>query len=629
MALNGDIGNWVHNGRYPGYGIFISWTATPNNAGNYSDVTVSVSMRSIRGDTWFKGYDTDIWIEINGNGDHRVLGGFSLGGNETKYYIYSLTIRVPHDPDGNKSFSYSASISNSIVGTLSARGSGSLTKIPRAYDFITSSPTTVMDTNFTVKVLDNGSGFTARLYTAFGNKRLLIHGTTPVGTDYNFQFQSKDWADQIPNQTYGDGTIIIETWNGGTKIGETKKPIRMTIPDNINPSISGATYSDQNNAITAITGSNQILVNGYSIPRMSVDAHGIYGSTIVEYKFEIRDTTITNIGYLTDISLQTYDFGAGMIPVKVTVKDGRGRTDTTTINLNILAYSAPSLLNFSALRIAAEDGTMTTIQVKKSVSVSSIKNGTTEKNTYTVKTEIKKTSDTAWQTVKLETNTSSNFNLTGYSILDSYDIRITVADTISASTPAVIRDIIPTDNVLMDKYRNEALGVGKYAEPGKGVLQVGGMIWMNNQSLMNFCHPVGSSITTTDSRNPSTYLIGGTETTWVQDMQGYVAVGVNPNDSDFDTVGKTGGEKTHTLTEAELPKLSGSQLFHGASGIGTNLSGATGIIQDWSKIDNKFHSNASSEGAPSYGAFNINFGGDKAHNNLQPYKTKYIWTRTA
>lgn len=624
MALNGDIGSWVHNGRYPGYGIFISWTATPNNAGNYSDVTVSVSMRSIRGDTWFKGYDTDIWIEINGNGDHRVFGGFSLGGNETKYYIYSRTIRVPHDPDGNKSFSYSATISNSIVGTLSARGSGSLNKIPRAYDFITSSPTTVMDTNFTIKVLDNGSGFNARLYIAFGNKILLVHGAMPVGSNFDFQCQSKDWADQIINQTYGDGTIIIETWDGGTKIGEKTKPIRMTIPDNIKPSIAGATYKDQNNAIKAITGSDQILVNGYSIPRMIVDASGIYGSTIVEYKFEINGTTITNNGYLTDISLQTYDFGAGLIPVKVTVKDSRGRTATTTVNLNIFAYSAPSLLNFSALRIAAGDGTMTTIQVKKSVSVSSIKNGTTEKNTYTVKTEIKKTSDTAWQTVKTETNTSSNFNLTGYSILDSYDIRITVADTISASTPAVIRDIIPTDSVLMDKYRNEALGIGKYAEPGKGMLQVGGMIWMNSRSLLDTFYPIGSIYQSTNSANPSTFMGG----TWIRMAQGQVLVGVDESDPDFSTAGKTGGEKTHTLKEPELPKLSGSQSFHGV-GSGTNLFGSTGIIQDWGRMDNKYHSNASSEGASSYGAFNINFGGDQAHNNLQPYTTVYTWRRTA
>lgn len=610
MALKGDIGNWVHNGRYPGYGIFISWTATPNNAENYSDVTVSVSMRSIRGDTWFKGYDTDIWIEINGSGGHRVFGGFSLGGNETKYYIYSLTIRVPHDPDGNKSFSYSATISNSIVGTLSARGSGSLNKIPRAYDFITSSPTTVMDTNFTVKVLDNGSGLSARLYTAFGNKRLLIHGTMPVGTNYDFQFQSKDWADQIPNQTYGDGTIIVETWDGGTKIGETTRSIRMTIPDNIKPSIAGATYKDQNNAIKAITGSDQILVNGYSIPRMSVDAHGIYGATIVEYKFEIIGTTITNIGYLTDISLQTYDFGAGLIPVKVTVKDSRGRTDTTTINLNILAYSAPSLLNFSALRIAAGDGTMTTIQVKKSVSVSSIKNGTTEKNTYTVKTEIKKTSDTAWQTVKTETNTSGNFNLTGYSILDSYDIRVTVTDTISASTPAVIQDIIPTDNVLMDKYRNEALGVGKYAEPGKGVLQVGGMIWMNSRSLLDTFYPIGSIYQSINSASPSTFMGG----TWERYAKGQVLVGVDESDSDFSTVGTTGGEKTHKLTAGEMAHnhIQTEQFMSSYSnGNGHQFTIGASVAKDTIKTS---------------GVADVT---NQAHNNMQPYITVYMWKRTA
>lgn len=612
MALNGDIGSWVHNSRYTGYGIFISWSAVQNVAGNYSDVTVFVSMRSSRGDTWFTGYDTDIWIEINGNSDHKILGGFSLGANVTKPNIYSRTVRVPHGVDGNKSFTYSASITNGVIGKLSAGSSGALTKIPRAYDFNYNTSTVAMDSALTVNIGANGSGYTAKVYLYFGNKNLLLYDNAPIGSNFAITPKASDYADQISNNTLGDGSVRVETWSGNTKIGETKKPIKLTLPASYTPSVSGATYKDQNNAIKAITGSDQILVNGYSIPRMSVDASGIYGSAIVEYKFEIKGTTITNNGYLTDISLQTYDFGAGSIPVKVTVKDSRGRTATMTVNLSILAYSAPSILNFSALRIAAGDGTMTTIQVKKSVSVSSIKNDTTEKNTYTVKTEIKKTSDTAWQTVKTETNTSGNFNLTGYSILDSYDIRVTVTDTISASTPAVIQDIIPTDSVLMDKYRNEALGVGKYAEPGKGVLQVGGMIWMNNQSLMDFCHPIGSSITTTDSRNPSTYLFEGTKTTWVQDMQGYVPVGVNPNDSDFDTVGNTGGEKTHKLTVDEIPSHSHNMGMTRGSNITGGANGTNGYL--WGDDGTRSTNNT---------------GGDQAHNNLQPYKTKYIWTRTA
>ena len=610
MALNGDIGSWVHNSRYNGYGIFITWSATQNDAGNYSDVTVSVSMRSSRGDTWFSGYDTDIWIEINGNSDHKVLGGFSLGANVTKPNIYSRTVRVPHGSDGNKSFTYSATITNGVIGKLSASSTGALTKIPRAYDFNYNTSTVAMESPLTVNIGYNGSGYTAKVYMYFGNKNLLLYDNAPIGSNFTITPKASDYADQVPNNTIGDGSVRVETWDGGTKIGEVKKPIRLTLPASYTPSIASATYKDQNNAIKAITGSDQLLVNGYSIPRMSVDAHGIYGSTIVEYKFEIKGTTITNNGYLTDISLQTYDFGAGSIPVTVTVKDSRDRTATTTINLNILAYSAPSLLNFSALRIAAEDGTMTTIQVKKTVSVSSIKNGTTEKNTYTVKTEIKKTSDTAWQTVKTETNTSSNFNLIGYSILDSYDIRITVADTISASTPAVIRDIITTDSVLMDKYRNEALGIGKYAEPGKGMLQVGGMIWMNNQSLLDTFYPIGSIYQSTNSANPSTFMGG----TWIRMAQGQTLVGVDESDADFNAPGNSGGEKSHKLTANEMAH---------------NHVQTERFSSSYSAGNGHQYTNGGSTATDTIKTSGVADVTNQAHNNMQPYTTVYMWRRTA
>ena len=107
------------------------------------------------------------------------------------------------------------------------------------------------------------------------------------------------------------------------------------------------------------------------------------------------------------------------------------------------------------------------------------------------------------------------------------------------------------------------------------------------------------------STNPSS-LFGGT---WVAWGSGRVPVGVNTSDSDFSTVEKTGGEKTHTLTVDEIPKHRHGGMFMSyyagnRNQIGTGSNARYTATTDW-------------------------VGGDQAHNNLQPYITCYMWKRTA
>lgn len=68
-------------------------------------------------------------------------------------------------------------------------------------------------------------------------------------------------------------------------------------------------------------------------------------------------------------------------------------------------------------------------------------------------------------------------------------------------------------------------------------------------SIRNLLYPIGSIKMSTENTNPSTYLGG----TWVAWGSGKVPVGVDSLDSDFSTVEKSGGEKTHKLTIDEIP----------------------------------------------------------------------------
>ena len=123
-------------------------------------------------------------------------------------------------------------------------------------------------------------------------------------------------------------------------------------------------------------------------------------------------------------------------------------------------------------------------------------------------------------------------------------------------------------------------------------------------------YPVGSLYFSTSNSNPSTFL-GGTWQAW---GQGRVPVGVNTGDTSFNTVEKTGGEKTHTLTVNEMPSHRHTLLIKTA-GSGTNEKyqwGADSVQKD-NMGDN----------------FTDYVGGGQSHNNLQPYITCYMWKRVS
>jgi microcystin-dependent protein len=84
-------------------------------------------------------------------------------------------------------------------------------------------------------------------------------------------------------------------------------------------------------------------------------------------------------------------------------------------------------------------------------------------------------------------------------------------------------------------------------------------------------------------------------------LKGKIPVGLNASDTEFDTLGETGGEKTHTLTATEMPAHSHNTTHYNlGSGAGTNPTSQNG---------NTYPSVIASESA----------GSDTAHNNLQPY----------
>lgn len=120
---------------------------------------------------------------------------------------------------------------------------------------------------------------------------------------------------------------------------------------------------------------------------------------------------------------------------------------------------------------------------------------------------------------------------------------------------------------------------------------------------------VGDLFLTTIATNPSSYLGG----TWELFGPGRCLVCVDTSQSEFNSVKKIGGSKTVTLNVNQIPSHSHSTpttlRYDSTSTWWIGGTGGTTIA-----VDNKATGST---------------GGSKAHNNLQPFITCYVWIRTA
>ena len=138
--------------------------------------------------------------------------------------------------------------------------------------------------------------------------------------------------------------------------------------------------------------------------------------------------------------------------------------------------------------------------------------------------------------------------------------------------------------------------------------------------------PVGAVFIAVVATNPATLLGYGT---WAVLGAGRVLVGFDAGQTEFDTVRKTGGAKTHTLTTPEIPAHTHVQDPH--SHVITSQTATTGGATSYEHgtLDTSSAETEATETTAAATAVNQNAGGGGAHNNLQPYLTVHIWERTA
>ena len=208
----------------------------------------------------------------------------------------------------------------------------------------------------------------------------------------------------------------------------------------------------------------------------------------------------------------------------------------------------------------------------------------------------------------------------------SSNLAVSIIETIQSNVATAtaketsLREAIKTGDLdnYVTKVSGKGLSTNDFTNAYKTVLDgltttindaISTAIVNNNKAT----HPLHSVKITLDNVNPSTYITG---TTWKLTAKGKTLVGVDEDDTDFNTVRKTGGSKTHTLTVQELAPHVHPQVI--TNGTGGSVNGRADYVEDGTNMNT--YPQGCSTGST---------GGGQAFSIMQPYITVYIWERTA
>lgn len=216
-------------------------------------------------------------------------------------------------------------------------------------------------------------------------------------------------------------------------------------------------------------------------------------------------------------------------------------------------------------------------------------------------------------TYQIDTNSDpiAGTQLDCYGIVSGSDITsVTVVDgTDGGNSIGDVVEMLPTaawgqdlaDALMVTHERTGAFSAAGLASIGAAMYPVGSIY-------------VNASVAT----NPATLLGFGT---WTAFGSGRVMVGVDGAQSEFDTLGETGGAKTHThaLSDSGQAKV---------AGISTSLyMKRVAASYNSNHFQGGFTSAANQTDAPGYGVGLM--GTTDSDSTLQPYITVYMWKRTA
>ena len=328
----------------------------------------------------------------------------------------------------------------------------------------------------------NPSGTSTSLKLCKTDNSTIIDCGTVTGTSKSITPTASKIYPLTPNSnTYKARYIITTTANG--KSYTNSKDFTFTVT-NSNPTFSNFTYQDTNTTITALTGNNQILVNGYSNVKATVStankATAKNSATMKTYKLAIGNkNTFVNYNASADVNLSINAINNNVLDLYAI--DSRGNSTKVRKTATIKNYSNIKIKTLSVTR-QNNVGTVTTLKFEGefwNASFGSVTNVITS-----CKYKYKTTASSTWidgkttltytvsgNKVTGSLNIQGDAGTDGFSVANSFNIQLILADKLSSATYNII---LASGNPAIAVYKNN-VAIGQQYDTSEGSkLQVNG-----------------------------------------------------------------------------------------------------------------------------------------------------------
>ena len=605
MATSGNVTSNSAGATYPNpNNLYFEWWQTGRDVGgNWTDIQFNLKA-SGGADGWWTYYNN---IQLNVDGQAWSNGRVQAYNGQV---LISGSKRLYHDSAGNKSFGVSASAGIYTTSTnVWLSGSWSLDNIPR-HATIGNTSGNISDEGTPWVEFSNPANAAVNVWLEIiepnGTISEHIAQRNNVRSRYTWSLSTAErntLRSKLSTTTSKTLRYVVYDNVGGIENWSTKD-YKLTIV-NANPTFSSFTYKDTNSISTGLTGNNQVLIQGVSNLQVTIPsankAVAKKQATIKNYTATISGLSRTaNYSSSSDVVISGFgnNFTGGNQILSVKATDSRNLTATVSKTVQVLSYAKPEINATATRKNNFENDT--TLHVEGSYSQLLMSN--VAKN--------------AIQSVKYRTKKQSTSTWGGWVAMENL--------TNSAGKFSVDDDILNLDNnsawdvqiQVVDKLNTVAVSLT--VSVGIPIFRIGSkdnFVYNNEQPLMP--SHVGMILLTTGLATVAAVqkIYGGT---WEVFGKGKTLVGVDPNDTDFKTVNKSGGTKTVTLTANQMPKHDHQTIPWVAQDMGREVTGTYAMLSDG-------RGNVASGSAVKV----TTAGNSEAHNNLQPYITVYMYRRTA
>lgn len=188
----------------------------------------------------------------------------------------------------------------------------------------------------TVSCKRNSSGYTVKLEFLFGNSTVAIASGKLDSGNWTPGY---DLAKQIPNLTYGTGTLKCTTMNGTAVVGTKTATVRVNVPNNsvTRPkfTLSGLTLTPVSSLKEDFTG---LYIRGKTGIQAGFSASSDY-STVKSYSLTVGSQSAS--GNPAKITMLT---GEGSLKVTAKVTDARGYSTSVSTTVTVLPYRQPNVI---------------------------------------------------------------------------------------------------------------------------------------------------------------------------------------------------------------------------------------------------------------------------------------------